>query len=698
MNRSRLLILLLFLSTVPYVSSAYSLPEVNSLLASYNVPGSVISSLQPVQLSYAGNQYLGMYNNSYPRFIINLTGSYSLVTNATAIYSIIRNYTVSTSLSQVNFTKLHKQMLLYEQSGESPINDCLQETGLNTGATCTVANFCQSCLTVPLCKCLLTSYGCPKGTTPPGGGVTGIFGQGVIKFENQYGIMNSSFNAFLSATSNVNSTNVLVKLAEANAAFANITNITHTIFLNPIFPPTANVTPNLVAGCSSYVNQSIAPWYCSALGYCGNVNYNYTELALINSTLSSINKLPISNSQVFSLAFNVSANESAYAYPILSKERLAILNKTLSKYAPGYAALVAESSALLQRVSNSTLRSQLSALMNSYNNITANYFYANFSKANVTLGTQYSALQATYAKLNATYSDIYGDAKNNTARIIELQLSSGESLNSAVADLALAQLAINSQIAAGGLANLTLLDAQLDALSSKISQYSTSPLTFTEIARAIDSPFARGMASTLGLSYSSAVGSAPLLGSLLSLIIGVFVLAALFFIRSYLRLHRRLRTDARTARNWRRIFIIVAVIVVIYFLVTYLLLLGASASAPFSAFQSAYRASSYVVVAINGTPTLNEYTCASKISAAAVAANKTSVIAGFSNGTCKVGNTTSTIDSCMNFYAKNNIPVIVLTNSTSSAISLYALYGTVLRVSGNSTVMNDCYVSLLLNG
>ncbi|MDE1855578.1 MAG: hypothetical protein KGH57_04675 [Candidatus Micrarchaeota archaeon] len=696
MLRGTLLVFALLLLSISLVSSAYSLSEVNSLLASYNVPGAIISSLQPVDLSYSGNHYLGMYNGSYPYFIVNLTGQYSLVVNTTAIYNIIKGYTLNVSLSKINFSALHKQMLLYERSGATPINDCLYETGLSSGATCTVANYCASCLSIPLCKCLLTSYGCPAGTTAPGGGTSGIFGKGIITFEGQYATMNSSFNSFLGATNSINSTNVLSSLARANAAFANITNLTHSIFLNPIFPPNSNVTPNQVAGCSSYTNQSIAPWYCSALGYCENVNYNYTRLAYISNLLANINKQPLSNTQIFSLAFNVSANESTYAYPILSKERLAALNKTLNKTVPGYGALVNASVSLLGHVVNVTLRNQLNALMSNYVNVTTNYFYANLSKANITLSTQYSAVQATYSSLNASYTDIVDGARNNTARVIELQLSSS-STSSAITDLALAQLALNSQISAGGLTNLSLLDKQVDALSVKAMQYSTSPLTFTEIARGTDSPFIRGLASTLGLSYAGAVGLAPLLGSILSLIIGIVIVVALFFMRSYLGLHHKLRTDRRTAQNWRRIFLGLGVIVFIYFIVTYSLLQGASASAPFSAFQSAYRSASYAVVAINGTPTISEVTCASKISAVAVAGNKTAVVAGFKNGICAVGNTTSTVDSCMNFYAKANIPVIVLTNSSSSSLGIYSLYGTVLRVSGNSTVMNDCYVSLLLN-
>lgn len=687
MGRATLLALAFVLLLLPFATSAYSLPEVNSLLASYNVPGAVISSLQPIPMSYAGNQYLGMYNDSYPYFIVNLTGAYSLVINTTAIYNIIRNYTINVSLSQANFTQLHDQMALYMQSSSGPVNDCLVETGLSTGATCTLDNYCSSCQFIPNCKSVLDATHGPSG----------IFGTGIMQFASQYASLNASYTTFIQSTSNVTKSNVLVGLDNANKAFANISNLTQTMYQNPLFPPTANVTPNVIAGCASYINQSIAPWYCNSLGYCQSLSYNYTKLAYISILLDNLNLLPLSNSQIFSLAFNVSANESVYAYPILSKERLAMLNATLNKTVPDYDNLVNGSISLLGHVKNATLKSQLTALVNNYNNITVNYFYANFSQANITLATQYAALETTYHAVNSTYSDIVSRASNNTAKILELQLYSGSAISSQISDLALAQLSINAQIAAGGLTNLLLLDQQLSALSAKVSQYSTSPITLNEIARAIDSPFIRGLASSLGLTYAGGVGMAPLLGSLLSLIIGIFVLAALFFSRSYLKLHHRIVLNKRTEQNWHRIFLTIGILIFLYVIVTYFLLAGASASAPFSSFQSAYSSSSYVVTAINGTPTLGTLTCASKIGAVAATQNKTSVVAQFTNGECKVGNSTSTVDDCLNFYAKANIPVIVLTNSTHSSLSLYSLYGTVLHVSGNDTVMNDCYVSLVLN-
>ena len=178
--------------------------------------------------------------------------------------------------------------------------------------------------------------------------------------------------------------------------------------------------------------------------------------------------------------------------------------------------------------------------------------------------------------------------------------------------------------------------------------------------------------------------------------IGISALAALFFLRSYLRMKHKLAVNARTMHNWRRFFVLVGIVVAVYVIATYLLLSSASASAPYGAFRSAYASSPYLVVALNGSaPTLNQYTCVSKISNGVLNLHKKVVLASFNRGICTVGNTTATVDSCLGVYAGTNIPVVVLDERAGSGMSLYSLYGTILYVNGNDTLMNYCYVSLL---
>lgn len=672
------------MSLTPHVASAYSLNSVNSLLSSYNISSSVTNSLVPLNFSYAGKAYIGMYQSSTLKFMINVTGTYSVVLNATTIYDIIKDYTQTLAFSQANFTGLSGQMLKYQQSGAGAINDCLSQTGLSSGTTCNLTNYCASCQFIPNCKKVLDATH----------GAAGIFGKGIANFGTQYDALNASFIAFYNAISGINKSNALLRLASINSSFLSIKNITQSIHMNAIFPPTADITPNVLAGCSSYVSESSAPWYCTSLGYCASVDYKSAFLTNVTLLLNKINTLPISSAQVFAIANATSNNEMNYLYPVLSQSKLEELNEILNKTTPNYLTVVNNSAILLTHISDSALSSSVMAIRSTYSYLIASYFTANLIQANLTLAEQYANLTTAYKRVNATYSYLISTAMNNTAKILELQLSGKTS--SELGSLALAELTLNNAVTLQNITNSTPTRNQLMAIASKLASFSTYPISLTEIARAIDGPFIRTMGhGVLGLGYLGGVALAPLLGTFLSLIIGMLMIVALMFFKSYMKLHHKIAVNPRTHKHWRFVFILVGALIVVYLAITFILLSYANGSAPFGAFESAYASSKFVVIAVNGTPTISQYTCASKLSATALAQNKQSVIASFSGTTCKVGNATSTVDSCMSFYAGSNIPVIILTTSATSRMSLYSLYGTVLSASGNDAQMNSCYVSLM---
>jgi hypothetical protein len=687
MSSTRILMFAFFMISIPCIASAYSLQNVNQLLSGYNVSASLLSSMKLVNFTYSSKNYVGMYDISGNLdFLVNVSSSnYSLVLNATTVYNIIRNYTIGNTLNLTNFGALSANMHRYENSSSGPINDCLVETGLSNGATCTAANYCAACQFIPNCKKVMDATD----------GFAGLFGKGVMQFENDYDVLNKSFSTFYSLISGINKNNVATNLAHINSAFANISSITQRIYKNTIFPPTANVTPDLIAGCSSYINQSAAPWYCSSLGYCENVNYNYTLLAYIKTQLNGINSLPFSNTQILQLAQNATKTEMNYAYPALSKQKLALLDEMLNTTLPNYGTLINNSIVLLSHMNNGTLTRDLLILESNYTNIVKNYFTINLTQAKRTLAVEFANLSSIYGTLNSTYSSVLSIAENNTAKILELQLSnSGGSQD--LGSLAFSELKLNSEITASNMTNTTGIGSKLGALSSKLSSYSTSPITFAEIARGVDGAFIRGIARSFSLSYSSGVSLAPVIGSLLSLIIGALFILFVVIFRSHLKRKHKLIVNPKTAKNWHSVFIFLVLCVVLYVEITYSLLSYANSFAPFGAFKNAYSSSSSVVVAINGTPTSGEYICTSKINAQAQREGKSVQLVQFSNGLCKAGNTTVSVDSCMNSYAEANMPVIVLSYNTQDKLNLYSLYGTVLSASGNDTVMGSCYVSLFL--
>jgi len=651
-------------------------------LVNYNVPAALVALLKPVYINYSGIEYVVMYNATTPYFVIN-TSSNSFVLNATSIYNIIRNYSINYTLAHTNFTLIASQMHRYLNSSSNQITDCLHETGLDTGLTCTLANHCQSCEAVPVCQAVLINTSGP----------TGVFGLGIMKFEKQYNLLNSSEASFFAALQGINRTNALLRISTAVADFDNISNVTRTLYQNPIFPPN-NVTSSQIATCVNYPVLTSAPWFCSALGFCEGLTYNYSLLNVMSKEIQGLNALPISNQNIFSLAVSASQKEMLYLYPVLSKQRLAVLGHELNTTLASYNSTLQNAEQLLSHVSNSLLVSQLNLLVKSYSALVQNYMSENISEQANATAKLLGNVSKTYALLNSSYSSAVALAGNNTAKVLEAQLTNAN--QSGLAGLAFEELNLNSELAGSNISNITGIRASLLAVSHKLQHYSFSAFGLASIARAVDGPFLRPLAYSLHAPYSTAVALSPLLGTLFSLIIGIVIIFAFFFVRSYFKLHRRLVMNKRTARNWRILFELIVVVVVVYVVATYAVLAYANSYAPFSAFSSAVSHSHDLVIAINGTPTLNAYECASKIGVEATAMNKTPTLISIINGVCTVGNSTMNVSTCMNYYAVHNIPVIMLTNSSNFGISIYSLYGTVMNARGNATIQQACYPALLL--
>ncbi|MGC8676161.1 MAG: hypothetical protein ACP5T3_01415 [Candidatus Micrarchaeia archaeon] len=680
--RFHVVVAVALLALVLGYARSYSSTELNTLLVQYNISPSLIASLKPVYMNFSGTEYVVLYNGTTPYFVVN-TSSDSFVLNATSIYDIIRNYTINSALSQINFSKLGVQMHEYQDSSAGPINDCLQETGLNTGLTCTLSNYCNSCQVVPVCKDVLDNTSGPSG----------VLGLGIMKFESQYNALNASYSSFYSLLNGINKTNVLERVAGLESAFYNISKVSSALYQNPIFPP-ENVTPNMIATCINYPNPANAPWYCTALGFCEALTYNGTLLSKMRAEFNAINSSAISNSAVFALAQKTGSIQLGYIYPTLSRQRLALLQRTVNTVLGNYSTVVNGAESLLSHVNNSTVLNDLVLLEKSYASLQSNYLSENISSAVNSTAVLLRNLSSIYGKLNSTYYSILGLASNNTAKLLEAQLTNPQ--QAGLESLAFAEMGINSKLGSGNLSSLYALRSSLLNISAMLSHYSTSSIGLAEIARSVDGAFARPLAYGLHLPYSSAIASMPALAALLSIIIGILVLLVLVFIRSYLSIKKKLVVNKRTARNWHMLMELVAIIILAYVVATYALAAYANAHAPFSAFASAVKGSKYIIIAVNGTPTLNLYSCASSIGAKASALGKDPVLISISNGVCKVGNSTMSYNSCMNYYAALNTPVMLLSNGTSG-MSLYSFYGTLLSYSGNASVMNACYPALLLN-
>lgn len=688
MNSRTFLLLLLML---PAFASAYNMQGVDNLLKGYNVSSNVISATSAMNISYSGYTYVALTNKSSGQFIFlaNVSSSpYSLILNSTQIAAILRIQLINQGLKSINFTKLNKEMGQFENSSAGELNSCLTETGLNRGTTCTASNYCASCSEVPICTKVLAATGGPFGTV----------GEGIMSFQVEYNNLQNAYSEFSAATSTINANNVDTNVGLIVGSFSNISSGTIAMSQNPIFPPPQNADYSLCGGTGTITSNTTTtgPWYCNSVGFCDLLTYNYTMLNVVQGTVTQIQNLPITDAQIDQVAVNISDSEESYVGPALlalkTKQLSSVLNTSLS----GYNASIAAANLLLTRINNQSLSNEEAALQSNYTNLRNNYITLNISTYSANVAAELTAFNGQYDQANKTYSSLVSIAHNNTAMLLEIQLSSrNPSIQSTT--LSFRQIALNSELNSR-INNTAALAANLTALNKQAASLlgvSGSSL-LVEFVRSVDGPFVRVVLGAFNLPYSSAVGAAPLISLLLSLIIGLVLIALLFMWYRTLLKNRRLAINPRIRRNWNTVFLLAGVIFIVYLLATYSLAASANSFAPESAFQSTLHGSSALLIVLNGTESNATVNCSNQLQSAATSAGKTVQVLKMLNSTCLTSSGTGIVNNCLNSYASKDTPVIVLTQANASIVSVYSYYGTIMYVSGTSSFMNSCPVASLI--
>lgn len=686
MNYRMLLISALILSVTGLAGAS----GVGSFLASYNISSSTISALTYYNITYSGHTYVLAYLNGKPTFLVNTSeSSYQFVTDPTQIYDVIQGTIINNSLAAINTTFLYNSLKKYNDSVSHNITDCLTETGLVSGQTCTIANFCQACLTSPVCSAALL------GSTRlhiSGLGYGSSFEYGIVNFENNITALDADVNAYYTNVSGLNSQDALTNLANLKAAFSKYSTITQNIYNNPIFPPPATAD---YSQCGNYgstngsVESLTGPWYCSSVGLCTSLPYNYTLLGKIQGYMNVISALPLSPTQITSMSQNISTTETAYVGPILTKEKYGQLQNVLSTTLVNANVSINNAQDLLTHLNSTALAGAVASFKANYSQLLTNYLSLNITKMNATLKAQYARLQSTYAPLNATYSSLLGISQNNTMLLLELQSSSSASAQAS--QLAFQQAELNAQLSSK-VSNVSSTKAQLSSLNGQIKAVQPFPDIPQAMVRAIDQPVAAALLGTTG--YTAAVQSAPLYSIIPSVIIGILFLLLVFMFHRYLHRHSRIRVSRKTSRNWQIVFAATIVVVILYILATYFVAAAANASAPLSIASSAISTSKTAVVAINGPSNPELSACASKIYHGLIAQGKTVTNVTINGNTCSSGSSIQTTNSCMSAYASRNIPVIMLTNSTNDSVTAYSYFGTVLSQSGTPQFTGECLAYL----
>ena len=667
--------------------SAAPIPSASSLgmLHSYSVPNAIIDHLSQANITYGTGNYAALYNNGVLSFVIN-ESSGTFVTGTNNIYNVISAYTVNQSYSQSNFSALATQMQKYQKSSAAPLADCLQETGLNTGATCTLGNVCESCRNVPVCSKVLNAVGGPA--TP--------FGYGVMQFEGNYTSLQNAYSSFFAAVNSINSSNVGSSMSQISASVQSISQISSTMGENPIFPPTQSASFQSCTGAGSASTSNVplsggVPWYCNALGFCQTLTYNTTIINNINSEISSLNALPFSRHQIEAIAASANSTENTYITPIIAKEKGTVLAGILNSTLSGYSSIVNGSKALLGHINNATLAQELARLESNYTKLTGNYASINLTAYNSLLAGQFGNVSSLYSGLNTSYSSLLSEAQSNTGSILGLELKSN-SESPSLASLAFTQLQINKELS-GSVSNLTQLKHRLDAVKLAINGMGVTENPVSAISRYLGSAIAVAVAGAFHLPYQSNVAAAPIFASMPSIVL--FVLSLLFVIGSYSSARRHskqsslLAGKAKKEKGRGKLWLAMAVFL-IYMVGSLWLSYGNNVSAPASAVSSAVASAHTVAIVLNGTQTSGMLQCALTLDSRLSSMNKTVVRADLIGDKCTSGSTMETTDACLNGYALHGVPIVMLTNSSASGISLYSFFGTMVSSSGNSTALARC--------
>ncbi len=680
--------LLLFASLLlASLSASASYAGVNTLLRNYNVSASIINTATFTNITYLGHTYVLVYSAGKPYFLVNTTGaSPTVVLNASSIQSIITPI-LSFTAASLNFTPLSRLVNQYLNSSSGPVNDCLTETGLNVqGTSCTLSNNCASCSEIPACNLVLSELG----------GAGSPLGLGIMQFGQQYGLLQSNVSIFNAATSNASAAGALNNVQKAFFAVSQIESLTQAMGNSTIFPPPASSN---YAACNPLGSSLgyVMPWYCSALGYCEFLTYNTSLYTPIQNAMNTVNAQLPTAQNIASMAVNISNTEGTYILPTLTKQKLSVLSVVLNTTLQGLPGLQNRSTLLLTHLVNATMSSELAGTKQNLTNLRSNYLTLNVTSYSAGLASQYAALASLYAKANASYSAVLSLARSNTAALIAAQLNGDRS--NQTASLAFREQQYNQQLN-GQISNLPQALSNLTQISSKIPSLSnTLDLSPEALVRGIDGPFIAFMSSALGLSYPATVQMAPLLAALLSFLIGLVILAIMFVQYQRLKARKRLHLSHRTARAWHMFFGIVFILVLAYVGVTYVVASAANASAPAGAFTGALHSSHTVVIAVNGTAA-SLSVCASEINSYARQYNYTSNTIYFTGSACTPTTYGSgipeNVSQCMNQYARTNTPVVLLSATNVSSMSVYGLYGTVMRASGNSAFMDSCYAGFFI--
>jgi len=671
-----------FAAIIGHPSALPYSPQFYAFLHQY-IPQSTINATVYYNQSVGSNTYVIMYFLNSDYLIVNTTGgTYSMVLNNSTAYNVLRPYTtVEYYPNSTTRGNLNAYMTSYQQTASPPIADCLTETGLNRGLTCTEANSCQSCQTVPVCKDFLAAAG----------GVTSLGGVAIANFSTDYATLNSSYGAYFSALANITPNNTYSSLLFLQNVAQRVSNISTSLPHNPLFPVPQGFSPSNFASCTSYVVGQ-APWYCNSFGFCKSLNFNSTTLYSVQALLTSLLSQPISNMSVRGEAIN----STKFAFSLLAPEYQKQLSTVIAANYGRYNASTKNASLLLAAFYNASLSSSLSNLQATFLELASFNFRTNASTYNSLLSAQFANLSLIYIPLNAKYSTLKAISTNNTALVLQRELEY-QSEPASLASLAYAQQSINNLLASGiNSTQYASVYAQLKSVQTGLNAIG-SPVSMPALIKAIDGGMVGSILAGSNAPVPSKLSAAPLYVFLISLALAIVIILVIYLL-TFRRLSkkRRLHLHPNAKRAWLLLFVVLFVVGIAFSYLTYAYAAGANQFLPIDGFISQVASHSSVFIAFNGTAAAANQSiqqCAASVDQTLNSTHKTVHTLTIVNYTCI---SSSSAPNCFDQLLASGSPVIVLSQGKVSSVTYKGMYGQVLYASGQAASGSACYVNGVL--
>jgi len=603
-----------------------------------------------LNISFEGNNYaLIKLGDNY---LLWNYSSKDYVTNSAVAFEVIKGYyiNVSQNLIQQQKQQILNQINSFVNGFWKSFYDCYSLLGLTSGLSCTVANRCLACTTVPSCNAYINLI-----PNVPGSGSGGeIFVIWASIFASDSQLQDQSITNLKNSIATLNYSNFANNIQVAQNSISLLSKVIRNMTLNGIL--------------------NASPTRRDTFGYCLPINYNRTLLSKINSSINSLASQVYTTQKIQNIANNIETTTKQVVIIPQQQREFAAYYEQFSLINRNYTNAVANATMALKIFKFDLLQKTLNALK-------ANFSYYNSTISNVSQA--HTVLRGLINKINEESALVFGLSQN-----ISTNLNS--TLKKAFvyyADTSNASYLMALQNISRSLASATYENAAIAYM--KILNYSTT--LDQKLGKGFDYYIKLGIKRLFGFGrvfsrniYLSNTISLAIYSSFVAIIaIGIAYYPIHYFKK--LKKKRKIRVNLKTRRNWYTSFVIISLIVGA--IAAYFIFLGYSLTvkAPYSLFEEELSKKAMVLVATDDYYANN---CASAI---ANKLNATLASINLSTGVCSIGNNTVEQSRCL-----ETSPTIILKLSNSTRITPVSFASSYLIVEGNSTFYSLCDISKLL--